>query len=52
MTIINYMIAFIFITIAETILIAWSITLFISNVTYLICVHIVYIIALRVKEVV
>ena len=50
MTILNYMIAFIFIAIAETILMAWNITLFIGNVAYLVGVHIIEIIALRVKE--
>ena len=50
MTIINYMIAFIFIAIAETILVAWNIALFVASVAYLMCINVFEIITLIVAS--
>ena len=46
----EFIIAFIFIGIAETILVAWNIALFVGSVAFLMCVNVFDIIALRVAS--
>lgn len=48
--IIWYTVAFIFIAIAETILVVWNVALLIGNVIYLVGTHILDIIILRVAS--